>query len=83
MAGVRMTGRHLHAPCKMDWSQAGAALRPSCCGQVIKRRDSASLHLPLCIANAVNVACWLSYGVVRPWQPMALPAWIRRSCGEP
>ena len=33
--------------------------------KVVRQRSSASLHFPLCLANAINVACWLSYGVVR------------------
>ena len=37
--------------------------------QVIRTRNSASLHLPLCVANAINVTCWLSYGVVRSQLP--------------
>ena len=32
--------------------------------KVVRQRSSASLHFPLCLANAINVACWLSYGVV-------------------
>ena len=32
--------------------------------RVVRGRDSSSLHLPQLVANAVNVAMWLSYGVV-------------------
>ncbi|KAK9803005.1 hypothetical protein WJX73_009560 [Symbiochloris irregularis] len=31
--------------------------------KVVRKRDSSSLHPPLCIMNVVNVVCWLSYGV--------------------
>ena len=34
--------------------------------KVVRRKDSSSLHAPLCIMNFVNMCMWLSYGLVSP-----------------
>lgn len=36
----------------------------SCCLQVVRTRNSASIYRPTCIANLANAALWVAYGVV-------------------
>lgn len=52
----RVTSRILEQPA---WTGCGV-----CCVQVVHTRNSASMYRPTCIANLVNAALWVAYGVV-------------------